>query len=85
LKKTYDIIDAKELYRVFLDASVGAFQHINFFTNYNLKLLVNNMGLRLIFPFKLALIKPLSIKSFIRPFYRYYFGTKFFLMKAENN
>ena len=82
LGKTDNITDAKEFQRVLLDASVGAFQHINFFTNYNLKLLIKSLGLKPINIFKQSLIKPLSIKSVIRPFYRYYFGTSFFLMKT---
>ena len=83
LEKTDNITDAKELHRVLLDASVGAFQHINFFTNYNLKLLFKKHGIKPIGPIKQSLTKPLSIKSFIRPFYQYYFRTSFFLMKTE--
>ena len=83
LKKTDNITEAKELHRVLLDESVGAFQHINFYTNQSLKRLLRNVGLKPINPFIQALIKPLSLKSIIRPFYRYYLGTSFFLMKAE--
>jgi len=72
LGKTNNIKDAKELHRVLLDASVGAFQHINFYTNHNMKLLLKSMELKPISPFKQVFIKPLSIKSFIRPFYRNY-------------
>ena len=83
LKKTDNIPEAKELHRVLLDASVGAFQHLNFYTNQSLKRLLRNVGLKPINPFIQALIKPLSLKSIIRPFYRYYLGTSFFLVKAE--
>ncbi len=86
LEKIENIKDAKKLQQYLSDASVAAFQHINFFTSYNLKLLFKEHGLKIITPFKQALIKPLSIKSVIRPFYKfykYYFGTNFFLMRTE--
>lgn len=78
LKKTDNITDAKEIHRILRDASVGAFQHINFFTNYSLKLILRRTGLKPITPLQQAFIKPLSIKSIIRPFYLYYFGSTFF-------
>lgn len=86
LKKTDSIKDAKELKEALLDASVSAFQHINFFTNNTLKLLLKSVGLKPINPFKQSLTRPLTIKSFIRPFYNYYksyFVTSFFLEETE--
>jgi 2-polyprenyl-3-methyl-5-hydroxy-6-metoxy-1,4-benzoquinol methylase len=86
LRKTDNITDPKELKEVLLDTSVSAFQHINFFTNHTLKLLLKSVGLKPVNPFKQPLTKPLTIKSFIRPFYYYYksfFVTSFFLVKTE--
>lgn len=83
LKKTNKIMDAEELDKFLINASVNAFQHINFFTNSSLKLLFKMNGLKPISPFKLALDNPSSIKTILRPFYRYYFGSSFFLTKSE--
>lgn len=83
LKKTNNITDAKELHKVLLDASVGAFQHINFFNKKNLKFFVMKNKLTPIIPFKYALVKPLSIKSFIKPYYNYYFATSYFLRRNK--
>ena len=42
-----------------------------------------NNKLAPIIPFKYALVRPLSIKSFIKPYYNYYFATSYFLRKKE--
>ena len=81
LLKTDNIVDENEFHRVLLDASVGAFQHINFFTNSSFKTLVKKTDFEVITPYVQAFSNPKSIKSFIRPFYRYYFGTSFFVKK----
>lgn len=83
LKKTNKISEIEEFHKVLLDASVAAFQHINFFNNYNLKLFLKNFGLTRIRPFNQSLVKPLNIRYFILPFYNYYFRTSFFLKKVE--
>lgn len=83
LKKTENITNEKELHKTLLDASVGAFQHINFFNNYNLKLLLKKQGFKINTPYHQAFVKPISIKSFIKPFYNYFFGTSFFLTKSK--
>lgn len=82
LGKTDKITDAKEFKRVLLDASVTAFQHINFFTSYNLRLLFKKQGIEPVSPFKQAFVKPITVKSFIRPFYWHHYGTGYFLVKA---
>lgn len=83
LMQTKNIINANELFKVLLEANVSAFQHINFFNNYNLKRLFKKNGLKIISPFKQAIIKPKSFKSIIRPFYVYFFRTDFYL-KNDN-
>lgn len=85
LENTENITDAKELHQVLLGASVGAFQHINFFNNYNLKLLCRNLGLIPINPVKYTMFNPMNIRSFIRPFYKYYFGTSMFFKIAPHS
>jgi 2-polyprenyl-3-methyl-5-hydroxy-6-metoxy-1,4-benzoquinol methylase len=82
IKATKLITDAKQFHRILLDASVGAFQHINFFSNYNLKQLLKSIGLKPISPFRQIFVEP-SIKSLIRPFYKYKFGTAFFAEKKQ--
>ena len=81
LKAVENIKDAKELHKALLKASVGAFQHINFFTNKTLKLLVKKSDLKPILSLKQSLSKPIRLKNVIRPFYKYYFGTGLFLRK----
>jgi 2-polyprenyl-3-methyl-5-hydroxy-6-metoxy-1,4-benzoquinol methylase len=75
------ITDPKDLQILFLRANINAFQHINFFTNSSLRSLIKGQSIKILSPFKQAGIKPVSAKSFLRPFYRYYFGTSFFLVK----
>lgn len=75
------INDATKLHSSLMKANVGAFQHINYFTNRSLKVLLNDNGLVPLNPFRRLLFEPRSIKALIRPFYRYYFGTTFFLKK----
>jgi 2-polyprenyl-3-methyl-5-hydroxy-6-metoxy-1,4-benzoquinol methylase len=76
------ITDAKELQLFLLDANINAFQHINFFTNSSFRILLRKQRIKPLSPFKQALIKPVNIKSFLRPFYRYYFETSFYLVKV---
>lgn len=81
-KRANLITDAVQLHQALLDAGVGAFQHINFFTNSNLKKLVKYNGFRLISPFRQIPVKSISIKYVLRPFYRHYFSTGFLLVKS---
>jgi len=74
--------DPKDLQMLLLNANINAFQHINFFTNSSLKVLLEKQNFKLLSPFKQAFTRPISIKSVLRPFYRYYKGTSFFLEKA---
>ena len=83
LGNTDKIIDEKELHRALLDASVAAFQHINFFSNSNLKLLLNEHGFKQVNLLTQALVKPITIKSFLRPFYRNYFSTSLFIKRVN--
>ena len=83
LKKAKDVTDEKELHRLLLNASVAAFQHINFFRHSNLIMLLRMHNLININPIK-QISKPLSINSFLRPFYKHFFGTGFFLKVDEN-
>ncbi len=81
LKKTVTITEANELYQFLQNASVSAFQHINFFSNANLKYFFRKNGMQIIFPINQAFNNPISLKSFIRPFYNYYLRTNFFIRK----
>jgi len=84
LKKTENIQNASDLHKAFLEANVSAFQHINFFSNSDLKLLLKESGLKLVNPLKLAFSKPINFKSIIRPYYQHFLGTSFFLQKINN-
>jgi 2-polyprenyl-3-methyl-5-hydroxy-6-metoxy-1,4-benzoquinol methylase len=81
LANSNTITDPKDLQLLFLQANINAFQHINFFTNSSLRSLLKGQSIKILSPFKQAVIKPVSIKSILRPFYRYYSGTSFFLVK----
>jgi len=87
LEKANIITDATKLKQSLIETSVNAFQHINFFTSYSLRQLFKKNGIKPVNPFKQTLMKPLSIKSFIRPFYHVfykdYLNTRFFLEKIE--
>jgi len=78
LKNTENIKDATELHKALLKSSVAAFQHINFFTNNTLKLLLKRSDFKPIFPLKQLLVKPINLKDSIKPFYKYYFGAGLF-------
>lgn len=85
LKNVDDILDAKELHTKLFNASVGAFQHINFFNNSTLETLIKKHRFEVVFPLKHPFIKPVTLKSFLRPLYHFYYGTVFFLKKNTSN
>lgn len=85
LRRTINITDENELHRVLLDASVVAFQHINYFNNRNFKKMINNCGYEIVFnPYLEILNSEMSYKSILRPFYNYVFKTYFFVRKKNN-
>jgi 2-polyprenyl-3-methyl-5-hydroxy-6-metoxy-1,4-benzoquinol methylase len=79
------IRDGVELKNVFLKASVSALQHINFFNNKNLKLLIKSCEFEIVFmpvsEIVSSIITKNIYKTFLAPFYRYQFGTTFYLKK----
>lgn len=79
---TQTITSEHQFKAVLLAANVCAFQHINFFNNKSLRQLLKKEGLKIMSPFKQAFTTPISIKSFFRPFYRYYIRTGFYLVKS---
>ncbi len=81
LKNTKKITNAEELHKTLLKTSVAAFQHINFFTNYSFKKLLRRNGFRPIFPLYQSIMRPYSVKYFLRPFYKHFFGTGLFVKK----
>ncbi len=83
LRNINQINDPEEMQKMLLKASVAAFQHINFFTNSGVKYLFKYHQLKPINPFNQIFLKPITIKSVIRPFYRFFFGTSFFLTKSS--
>jgi 2-polyprenyl-3-methyl-5-hydroxy-6-metoxy-1,4-benzoquinol methylase len=83
-KKLLDVNNIKEpndFQQALEKASVSAFQHLNFFTNHSLKLLFRKCGAKPISPFIQSIKNPLTVKSVLRPIYRHYFSTGFFLRK----
>lgn len=82
LKKVQSLLNKIESNAAFRAASIGPFSHLNFFNNSSLRTISKANGFEIIFPFKKCLIRPVSIKSFLRPFYNYFFGTVFFLKKV---
>jgi SAM-dependent methyltransferase len=81
LKGTDKITDPYLLHNKLINSSIAPFQHINFFTNSSLKKLLKIAGLRPINPLKEIIFKTVTIKSILRPLYRYYFSTNFILTK----
>jgi 2-polyprenyl-3-methyl-5-hydroxy-6-metoxy-1,4-benzoquinol methylase len=90
LKRTTSIVDGKEMEKVLLDASVTAFQHVNFFNNANFGTLIRNCGFQVIFdPYFGMMSWESNYRSFVRLLYRvlfqpsYYhlFRTTFFVKK----
>jgi 2-polyprenyl-3-methyl-5-hydroxy-6-metoxy-1,4-benzoquinol methylase len=83
LSRTNNIADEKELHRVLLDASVAAFQHVNFFNNRNFKTLIRNCGFEIIFrPFLETVNSENNIKSFVRAVAAPLLRTRFFVKKG---
>lgn len=66
------------------NASIGAFQHINFFNNTSLTNLIRNNGLQPFLSLRLSFIPPITLKNFLRPFYHRYFSTVFFVKKTAD-
>jgi 2-polyprenyl-3-methyl-5-hydroxy-6-metoxy-1,4-benzoquinol methylase len=85
LAKANTIKDATILTPFFISISINAFQHVNFFNSSTLHKLFKKNKIKPIGPFRQAVMKPLTIKSFIRPFYYTFyknnFVTNFFLTK----
>ena len=70
-------------HRALSGASIGAFQHINFFTHKSLRATLMANVFKAFLPFQMSILPPLSIKGFCRPFYHRFFSTIFFLYKQS--
>lgn len=81
LKRAEGISDRRRFYESLAATSIGPFQHLNFFTNTNLKSICKANGLERVFHYEAAFFPPMNVKSFFRPFYHYLFSTVFFLKK----
>ena len=81
-KKVNFLSNRKEIYESFRAASVGPFSHLNFFDNSTLRAICERNGFKVIFPLKKCFIRPVGVKSFLRPLYHFFFSTVFFLKKA---
>lgn len=66
------------------NASIGAFQHINFFNNRSLSKLIRSNGMQAFLPLGLSFYPPITLKNFLRPLYHRYFSTVFFIKKITN-
>jgi SAM-dependent methyltransferase len=84
LLKSEQISEPSAYHAALSSASIGAFQHINFFNNKNLKLIMKSEGFKPFLPLRAALMSPVSVRSFLRPFYHRYLSTVFFATKTMN-
>lgn len=77
--------DASAIAKSFRANQISAFQHINYFTNKTLKLLLNNCGFEVLFdPWNEIKTSELHPKSVLRPFYNYVKGTFLYARKCES-
>jgi 2-polyprenyl-3-methyl-5-hydroxy-6-metoxy-1,4-benzoquinol methylase len=79
--QTENILDPIKYHIALSRASVGAFQHINFFDHSSLIKLLKSRGFQPIFPFQMCLVPPLTLKSVMKPLFHRLASTVFFCKK----
>ena len=76
-----NILDPVKYHDALSRASIGAFQHINFFDHGSLIKLLKSKGFELILPLQMCIIPPVTLKSLVKPIYHRFASTVFFCKK----